>query len=430
MLPVPLFNANVDGAANVAVVEGINDNVTQTRDAQGNVDRHPATFTGLDGLATLRLTARDADTQSIQIRARTQVYVGLDSVPTPAPNASLSLSYGATFTTSPRGALAVSATASATSIASARTGDGNFLLTLDPTASATSVASYGLFLTYSYALAPRWTFSQYAGGTVTNTLSAPPLQAANGVVLERGGIDGVLPSATTSLGHELGKRDTGTVSVNYRYVYSPYALSIGTNPPQLAGPQSIHQVGPSVGLTHAFSETVTTTTAVGFSMTTPQAIDPDQRIVVFPTGSEQLTVTGSRWTVRSLASLSYSSVSARLGAGPTVAFTGSISGAPIQGRAYRALHVVGSVQATHSSVPAAGGGSASIEALGAGVEARYGLTRWLGIYSGYDLRGTSSFVPGDPATIRQIFFLGLSGYFTTDGNLPPIETTPTPYTPG
>lgn len=430
MFPAPFVLATTDGAANVAVVEGVNDNLSQTQDAQGHVDRHPAAFTGIDGLATLRSTSRDADVQSLQLRARTQLYAGLDSAVTPAPNATLTLTYAGAFTTSPRGALSVSASAAATSIASARTGDGNFLLTLDPTASATSIATYSAFVTYSYALAPRWSVSQLVGSTVTSTISAPPLQAANGVVLERGGIDGVLPSATTTLSHDLGKRDIGALSATYRYVYAPYALSIGTSPPRIAGPQAIHQVTPGASLAHSFSETVTATTTLGLSITTPQAIDPDQNVVFFPVGSEQLTVTGSRWTVRSLASVTYSTVSARLGAGPTFAFTGSVAGAPIQGRVYRSLHLVGSVQATHTSVPTIGGGTTSLEAVGAGVETRYGLTKWLGLYGGYDLRGTSSFLPGDSAVIRQIFFLGLSGYFTTDGNLPPIETAPTPYTPG
>jgi hypothetical protein len=68
--------------------------------------------------------------------------------------------------------------------------------------------------------------------------------------------------------------------------------------------------------------------------------------------------------------------------------------------------------------------------VGAGAELRYGLTRWLGLYTGYDARLSSTFQPADPLFFRQVLFLGLSGYFTTDGNLPPIETVQSPYTPG
>lgn len=429
MLPLflPVF-ATTDGAVNVAIVQGINDNLTQTRDANGDLDRHPATFTGIDGGGRLVLTSRGIDSQVLSVRARTQAYVGLDGPTSRGPTGTLAAGYLAGFSTGPRSSLSLSLTANLTSITSARAGDGNFLLTLDPTATGTSVASYSGSTSYSYTLAPRWTFTETLGARVTTTLSAPPLQAANGVVLDRTGLDGVLPSATSSLSHELGKRDVLLLLASYRYTYSPYSLDIATTPPTLGGPQGMHQVVPTVGVAHAISETVTATTTAGLSVSTRPTFDERTGPALFPVGSQGLSVLGRRWTVGALASVRYGSVTARLSAGPSYTFIGTIAGTPIEGRAYRSLYLVGHVLANHSSVPAAGGGSTGIDALAVGAELRYGLTRWLGLYTGYDVRVTSS-QANEPLFVRQILFAGVSGYFTTDGNIPPIETVQSPYTP-
>lgn len=431
MLPfaLPTF-ATTDAAANVAVIEGVNDNVSQTRDANGNLDRHPAEFTGLDGRGTLRFTNRDSDVQTLTLRARTEAYVGLDQPNTVPPSGTLTLGYISGFTLTPRSNLALTANANLTTVTGARSTDATLPFTLDPAAISTSVASYSAFGTYSYTLSPRWSLAETAGATITTTLSSPGLQLANGVVLDRTGLDGVVPSSTTTLSRELGPRDALLITFGYRYTYSPYSLSIGTNPPQIGGPESIHQFVPSLGLSHQFSDTVSSTTSAGISVATPQAFETDRRLIFFPVGSETLMVTGARWKVRALASVTYSSVSARLGAGPTYSLSGTIAGTPLEGRAYRSMYLIGTLGATRSTVPTATGDTAALAAVSAGAELRYGLTRWLGLYTGYDVRGTSSITPNDPPYIRQIFFIGLSGYFTTADDIPPIETQQSPYTPG
>jgi hypothetical protein len=428
---LPLFLATTDLSANVAVVEGVNDNVVQTQQPNGNIDRHGAAFTGFVATGLYRISARDRDVHTFTLRGRSQAYIGFDNVGTTPPDGTLMGSYAASFVTSKSGSMTLSASATLTAVASARTGDGNLLLTLDPTVNGTTQGIYSAFASYSHSLSPRWTFTESVGTVVTTTISAPPTQAANGVVLERQGLDGVLPSATTTLSYELGQRDTGLLGVTYRYIYSPYSFDIAANPPVIGPPQQIHQLVPGIGLTHVFSDTVSSTTTAGLSIATPAQFETDRGLQFFPVGSQQILVTGRRWRTSALAAVSYGTISPRLGAGPSFSLVGTLSGAPIEGRAYRSLYLVAITQANHSVVPSAlGDGKTTLQVFGASAELRYGLSRWLGLYSGYDVRLSTQFDGTTAPSFRQVIFLGLSGYWTTDGNLPPIETTQSPYTPG
>lgn len=430
MLPVLPAFATTDTAANVAIVQGFNDNVSQARDADGNVDRHPATFTGLDGRGTLVLRRRDDESHTFSLRARTQIYVPLERGAESPPNGTVLFLHNTSMGVGKFGSLSITTNASVTAITSARASDGTLLLTLDPTAQSTSVASASLLAGYTHTLSPRWSITERAGLAVTDTLSAPPIQAANGVVLDRRGLDGILPSSLTSLNRELGKLDTGSITLAYNYTYSPYSLDIATSPPAIGGPQGIHQVVPGLRLVHTFSDRLTSTTTVGMSITTPSRFEPDRSLNYFPVGSQQVALVGPRWTIRGLANLAYSAVNARLGLGPAVGFLGTIAGAPLSGGSFRRMYLVGTVQAQHQSVPAASGGTTALEVVGAGVEVRYGLNRWLGLYTGYDARLSSNFDPAAANFFRQIVFIGLSGYFSTDGSIPPIESVQSPYRPG
>ncbi|MBK6695365.1 MAG: hypothetical protein IPG50_24605 [Myxococcales bacterium] len=427
-LAIPLFLLTTDVAGNVSVVEGINDNAAERIDATGARERHASLFTGLSATGTLRVAARDSDSHALSARTRLQTYNSLSSVPSRAPSGTAIFSYTGAFSTSKRGGLALGASASFTSIASARASDGNLLLTLDPLSNGTQVAFYSGSASYSHALSPRLGISQSLGLLATSTLTAAPIDAANGVVLDRRGIDGIIPSSTTTLSRELGPRDTGLLSVTYRMIYSPYSFDIRTVPAALGPPQRIHQVIPGVGLSHAVTDTITSTTTAGVSFATAPLFDPEKSVDVFPVGSQQLVFAGRRFSARALASVTYGTTSARLGAGPAYSLVGSVSGAPIEGHAYRSLYMVAAIQANHSTVRTADG-TAALEGVGTGVEFRYGLTKWLGIYTGYDLRLTSQFGGAGDGSFRQIVFVGLSGYFSSDKTLPPIETTQSPYAP-
>jgi hypothetical protein len=67
----------------------------------------------------------------------------------------------------------------------------------------------------------------------------------------------------------------------------------------------------------------------------------------------------------------------------------------------------------------------------ASADLRYALNRWLGILGGYSFRyvlfeGAQQL----PTLYRNVFFLGLTGYWNTDRTLPLITTFSAPITSG
>jgi hypothetical protein len=66
-----------------------------------------------------------------------------------------------------------------------------------------------------------------------------------------------------------------------------------------------------------------------------------------------------------------------------------------------------------------------------GGEVRYGVNRWLGVLAGYDFRYATFTTPGlySPPFAQQVFFVGLSGYFTNDRTVLPLTTFTAPIQP-
>ncbi len=437
MFPFPL-HAVTDVSGTVAIVEGLNDNVVQTQDSPTQITRHAALFTGLETGATFRLTEPNQDIHGLRLRLRTQFYEPLDNYPE-SPDGTVSASYASIVALGKHTAFVLSVSSSLSRVTSARVSDGTLLFQVDPSSTATTFTVSQAAMSVTQELSQRWKFRQSVGVLVTTTVEAPPFPLADGLSLDRRGIDGVQPETTSSLIHELGPRDTGDVSVTYRYLYAPYTLDYTTNPPHAGGPQRIQQVVPDLGLTHRLSPQLSSLTRVGLSVATPPSQDASKALIILPVFTEDLRYGSDRWGWSAQVGFTYGSVTPRLGSGPSLSASAQVFGVPWTAGRLKRLMLLGVATGNHSQLQsglATAGGSASntyINVVGASLEARYAVSRTIGILGGYDARYSTIGSSTGPTTpfIRQIFFVGISGYWSTDHvQLPPLEQLNAPFRPG
>ncbi|HWL87017.1 MAG TPA: hypothetical protein VNO21_14520 [Polyangiaceae bacterium] len=433
MFALPIYAAgNVsDVAATAAIVQGVNDNVIQTSDADGSIHRHPAAFTGVDSTLTFRVTEPDADVHGLRLRVRGQYYQSLDSTRTTDPDGTVQGAYSSSITLGKFTQLTLSLSGTITALTSARVGDGTLIFTVDPSTTQTTFTltqgSFGLV----QELSPRWRLRESGGLLVTSTVSAPPFVLAGGQELDRRGVDGIQPFATSSVLHDLTPRDIGDVSLTYRYTYAPYSLDFTSSPPRASGPQRIHQVIPDVGLTHLMTPDWLSMSRVGISISSPPNFSDSNKAVILPVASEEVHYSTERWAFIGATSFSYGSVTPRLGSGPTFGAQASLVGTPYPHGKYRNLMATAQFVATHASLQATDTASTAINAVGGSVEVRYPLTKGLGLSGGYDVRLSTIQTSGSDAVpfFRQILFIGLSGFVTTDGTIPVLQLLNSPFRP-
>ncbi|WP_394826600.1 hypothetical protein [Pendulispora albinea] len=433
MFALPIYAAgNVsDVAATAAITQGINDNVIQTTDSRNDVDRHPAAFTGLESTLTFRITEPDTDVHGLRLRVRGQYYQTLDGYRVNDPDGTAQASYASSVTLGKFSTLTVSASGTITALTSARVGDGTLLFTIDPsTTQSTFTLVQGAF-TLLHELSPRWRVREGGGLLVTSTISAPPFILAGGQELDRRGLDGLQPYGTVGVLHDITPRNTGDLSVTYRYTYSPYSLDFTSSPPRAAGPQRIHQVIPDVGLSHLFTPDWLNLVRVGLSISSAPNFSDDKKPIILPVFTEEIHFTNERWAFIGVTNFSYGSVTPRLGSGPTLGLQASLVGTPYPTGKFRNMMMTAQATATRASLQASGSASTTINAVGGSIEARYPLTKGLGISAGYDVRLSTIQTTGSDAVpfFRQIVFVGLSAYFTTDGTIPVLQLLNSPFRP-
>lgn len=433
MFPLPIYAVgNVsDVAATGAIIQGFNDNVIQTTDGNGDIDRHPATFTGLEGTLTLRLTEPDTDVHGLRLRIRGQYYQSLDGHPTADPDGTAQAAYASSITLGRFTQFSLSLSSTVTALTSARVGDGTLLFTIDPTTTQTTFTLSNGTMALVQEITPRWRFRQTGGALITTTIAAPPYRLAGGQMLDRRGFDGFQPFTTTSLLHDFTPRDTGDISVMYRYTYAPYSIDLRRSPPRAAGEQRLHQVIPDVGLNHLLTEDWMSISRLGLSVATPPNYTDSSKAVIMPVVSQELHFTNERWTLVAAGGFTYGSVTPRLGAGPTLSAQAALTGVPYSYGKFRNLMATFRAVATYANLQSSNSTTTDITAIGASAEGRYPLNTWLGVSAGLDVRlSTVQPTGGDLIPyFRQIAFIGLSGYWTTDGEIPVLQLLESPFRP-
>lgn len=424
MLPLPIY-ATTDVAGSAALIEGVDDNVVQTVDANNDVHRHPALFTGGSGSFLFRYAHPDGDSHSFRLGARGNIYEPLDSQSSTTPDGTLQGMWISAIGLAPKTTLTLTLRSLLTAAVSSRAADGSLLLSSDPASTQTTYGFTNASVGIIHELSPHWRVRESVGTIITNTFSAPPFDLADGAQLDRRGIDGISASFSSAVLHDFDARNVGDVTASYGYGYSPYSFDYTTTPPHLGPAQRNHDVGLDLGLRHDFTARLLGRSRLGVTVATPPTLDTDRRAIIFPGAGQDLTYTTDRWIVLAGVNFSYGSVTPRLGNGPTLNGVLSASGLPLPRGKWRKLVTIAAVQATYARVSLGPDQLTSLTAIGTSLQARYPLFESLGALVGYDAR-VSTF--GESAAyVRQLLFVGLSGYWSTDGQQVPLQLLEAPY---
>ena len=159
--------------------------------------------------------------------------------------------------------------------------------------------------------------------------------------------------------------------------------------------------------------------------------DIDQRAVLGPAGLAELYYTRPFFDLIVSAGYTWGTVNPRLGEGPEANASLLAMGIPRHIGSWKNLALIARVQTSYSTLVTGIAQSTKLGLIAVGGEVRYGVNRWLGVLGGYDLRYATFETPGtfNPPFLQQIFFIGLSGYFTNDRVVLPLTTFSAPVQP-
>jgi hypothetical protein len=123
-------------------------------------------------------------------------------------------------------------------------------------------------------------------------------------------------------------------------------------------------------------------------------------------------------------------VNPRLGFGPSVGASATIQGTPFRHGKLAKLALLGAAGATRSAYAGATGDTTRFSVVTGNLDLRYPLSVWLGVMAGYQFRYSKLEGANSPGFLQNVFFVGLSGYWTTDKSLPVLESLTAPVNPG
>jgi hypothetical protein len=419
----------IDYGAQVAIVEGYNDNVVQTQNViDGPVTRHPSPFTGVDAEAMLRVWTGPFDPHEFRVQLRAQHYTPLDGFDQP-DDAAVVASYSGQFTLGKRDVLVNRVMSTVATLNASRLSDGPLFL-VEPASLQRTFTLTNARSVITHEIAPRWRYLHGVDIAVGTTIHDTPVQASNEIIQHRG-LDFVQPGTDGQINYDLTDSDMVSFKLRYEQSRNYFLLDLTQTPPQSLGNGTTHIGEATAGLTHAFNESWRWISNVGFAVATAPPLDPDTRPIASPVGSTELVLTKQYWLFNVNASYSYGSASPRLGFGPSAATATNLSGYPFPHTiGLRNLAVLLSATANRSAFRNTDALS-RITYVVASVEGRYAVNRWLGILGGYNYRYVLFEGPGaQPTLYRHVFFLGLSGYWNTDRTLPVLTTFAAPLSAG
>lgn len=427
---------DTDTVGRVAVVEGYNTNTYQAQDNPNVplVERHPSPFTGVDANLELRWHGRDSDVTTLVLDGRANHYEPLQQE-NQSDDGAFNAALASRITLAPRTYLSLSDTASVTSFNAAHQTDGT-MFAFDPTQVRSTYWLEDASATLTHQLSPTWRISQSLGAMVEGTLQSAPFQLPNGQYSEHRGLDYVMPYTESDVSHDFDERTSGDLMLLYQYSLQEYVLDLTQNPPRNIGPDKQAFLYLLAGYTHRWSPEFATVLRGGGVVASAPPRDVDQRPVLAPAGEGDLYYTRPFFNLVATAAYTWDTINPRLGSGPTATASVLAVGVPSHRGDWKNLAIVGNGQFAYSSLITGADTSGRVQEadLGlyaVGIEARYAVNRWLGVLAGYDLRYATFSVPTlfGPEFFQQVFFVGLSGYFTNDRTILPLTTFSAPVQP-
>ncbi len=427
---------DTDTVSRVAVVEGYNTNTYQAQDNPNVplIQRHPSPFTGVDANLELRFHGRDADVTTLVLDGRANHYEPLQRE-YQSDDGAFNAALYSRITLAPRTFLTLSDGASVTSFNAMHQTDGT-LFAFDPTQVRSTYWLEDASGTIMHQLSANWRIAQSLGVTVSGTLQSAPIVLPSGQVTEHRGLDYVMPYTESSVMHDFDERTSGDLTARYQYTLSEYVLDLTQNPPRNIGPDKQAFLFLLAGYTHRWTPELAATLRAGGVVASAPPRDPDQRPVLAPAGGADVFYTLDFFSLVATAGYTWDTINPRIGSGPTATASLLAVGVPNHRGDWKNFALLGRAQVAYSAlitgVDQAGAvQQAELGLYSAGIEARYGLNRWLGVLAGYDLR-YATFSPVTlfgPEFFQQVFFVGLSGYFSNDRTILPLTTFSAPVVP-
>ena len=414
-----------DYGLQLALIEGYNDNVVQTQDRlDGPVQRHPSPFTGLDLVLTLRTWTSSTDPHEFQVQFRGQHYTPLEKFSEPDDGAVVGL-YSGQFSLGKRTTLLTRVVTTAATLNSSRLSDGPLFL-VEPASLQRSFTLTNARMTLQHEIRPRLRYNHGVDLAVGTTIRDSPIDLGTQKVFHHG-LDFIQPGTDGTLLYDFSDSDTGNFRLRYEQNRNYFLLDFSRQPPAYLGVASTHIGEATAGLTHSFTESLRWLNNGGIAVATPPALDTDRRPILSPLVSTELLYSKEYWIFDVSAAYTYGSATPRLGFGPSVATAASLSGRPFpHTRGWRNLAILFNVAATRAAFRTAEAVS-RITFLVGSFEGRYTINNRLGLLAGYSIRhATFEGAQALPTLFRNIFFIGVSGYWNTDRSLPTITTFAAP----
>ncbi len=422
---------DTDVIARAAVVEGYNSNTYQAQDDPRVplIERHPSPFTGLDGTVELRFLGRDADRTTVLLGGRINLYEPLQHENQSDDGAFNGL-FTSRLTLAPRTVLAINEAISVTSFNAAHTTDGT-IFTFDPTQIRSTYWLDDFNASLTYEISPNWRLIQSLGATLSGTIASAPVVVPGGFLVEHRGLDYVMPYVETDLNHSLTPRSQVDLIGLYQYAYQIFVLDLTQTPARDIGPDKTAFLTTLAGYTYNFNPELSAVVRGGAVLASAPPRDTDQRAVLSPSGAAELYYTRDFFNVVAAGSYTWGTVNPRLGSGPTANASVFAVGIPYHVGRWKDLALLGTIQVSLSSLRTGDdGGGTKLGLYAAGIEVRYGLSDWLGLLGGYNIRYATFDTPGyEPPFLQQILFFGLGGYFSTDRVQLPLVNFAAPVQP-
>jgi hypothetical protein len=422
--------ATTDTVARVAVVEGYNSNTYQAQD-DPNVPvivRHPSPFTGVDANLELRFLGRDADRVTLIAGGRANHYEPLQPE-SQSDDGAVNLAFGAHLALAPRATLVLSESGSVTSFNASHVTDGT-IFAFDPTRLRSTYYINDVGAAVAFQLSPNWRYTQSFSTIVSGTIASSPTQTETGQIVEHRGLDYVTPSLEGDLERDFSARNSGDLMALYQYAYNLYVLDFTQRIPRNIGPDKQAYLTLLAGWTRHETPELSTVLRAGAVVGSAPPRDIDQRPILAPAAMGEIYYSRPFFDLVGSAGYSWGTVNPRLGSGPTASGGVLAVGIPRHVGAWKNLAFIGRAQGSFSSLITGVDQSTSLGLFAAGFEARYGLNNWLGILAGYSLRYAWFNTPDfSPPFAQQIFFVGASGYWSTDPTQLPLTTFGAPIEP-
>jgi hypothetical protein len=427
---------DTDTVSRVAIVEGYNTNTYQAQDNPNVplIERHPSPFTGVDAALELRFHGRDTDLTTVVVDGRANHYEPLQRE-YQSDDGAINAALQSRITLAPRTVLLLSDAASVTSFNASHQTDGT-MFAFDPTQVRSTYWLENASVDLTHQLSPNWRIAQSLGATTSGTLQSAPFALASGQLVEHRGLDYIMPYVESSATHDFGERSSGDLMIRYQYALQEYVLDLTSNPPRNIGPDKTATLFLLAGYSYRWNPELAMVLRAGGVIASAPPRDVDQRPILAPTGQGDLYYTRPFFNLVATASYSWDTINPRLGSGPTGTASLLAVGVPRHQGDWKNLALIGRAQFAYSTLIMGADQTGNIQQseLGlyaVGFEARYAVNRSLGVLAGYDLR----YATFNPATVfgpeffQQVFFVGLSGYFSNDRDVLPLTTFTAPVQP-